>query len=214
MGWPFRKPALRLERDAFIELARTDAARNLMGIFFLQERAKKTKLPGVEAKPAPVKTVAVIGAGLMGAGIAQWSAARGLRVLLKDINAAALAKGMQSIGKIFRDAAKRRVFTQADAQAGFDRVVPVTGDVPMRGVDLVIEAAVEKLDLKKKIFASLEAQVAPETVLATNTSALSIDRIADGLAHRAAWWASISSTPSTGCSSWRSCAARARTPRR
>ncbi len=176
-------PALRLERDAFVELAKTDAARSLMGIFFLQERAKKTKLPGTDAKPTPVKTAAVIGAGLMGAGIAQWSAARGLRVLLKDINAAALAKGIQSIGKLFRDAAKRRVFTQADAQAGFDRVVPVTGDIPLRGVDLVVEAAVEKLDLKKKIFASLEAQVAPETVLATNTSALSIDSIAEGLAH-------------------------------
>ena len=62
-------------------------------------------------------------------------------------------------------------------------MVPVTGDVPLRGIDLVVEAAVEKLDLKKKIFASLEGQVAPETVLATNTSALSIDAIADGLHH-------------------------------
>ena len=176
-------PALRLERDAFVELAKTDVTRNLMGIFFLQERAKKTKIPGVETKPTPVKTAAVVGAGLMGAGIAQWSAARGLRVLLKDISAAALSKGIQSIGKLFNDAAKRRVFTKADAQAGFDRVVPVTGDVPLRGVDLVVEAAVEKLELKKQIFASLEKQVAPETVLATNTSALSIDSIADGMAH-------------------------------
>lgn len=176
---------LQLERNAFVELAKTDAARNLMSIFFLQERAKKTRLPddlaGDVGKPAPVKKVAVVGAGLMGAGIAQWSAGRGLRVLLKDINAAALAKGMQSIGKIFADAAKRRVFTKADAQAGYDRVVPTAADVPMREVDLVIEAAVEKLDLKKKIFAGLEAQTPAGTVLATNTSALSIDRIADGL---------------------------------
>ncbi len=176
----------QLERNAFVELAKTEAARNLMGIFFLQERAKKTKLPddladSASTKPAPVKKVAVIGAGLMGAGIAQWSAGRGLRVLLKDINAAALAKGMQSIGKIFADAAKRRVFTRADAQAGYDRVLPTAADVPMREVDLVIEAAVEKLDLKKKIFAGLEAQTPSGTVLATNTSALSIDRIADGL---------------------------------
>ena len=174
-------PALRMERDAFVELAKTDVTRNLMGIFFLQERAKKTKLPSTDAKPAPVKTAAVVGAGLMGAGIAQWSAARGLRVLLKDISAAALSKGVQTIGKLFNDAAKRRAFTKADAQAGFDRVVPVTGEVPLRGVDLVVEAAVEKLDLKKQIFASLESQVSPETVLATNTSALSIDSIADGL---------------------------------
>ncbi len=175
---------LRMEREAFIALAKTDAARNLMSIFFLQERAKKLRLPaemGEAGKPAPVGRLAVVGAGLMGAGIAQWSAARGMRVLLKDIAPAALAKGMQSIGKIFRDAARRRVFTKADAQAGMDRVVPVAGDVPMRDVNLVIEAAVEKLDLKKKIFAGLEAQVPAGTVLATNTSALSIDRIADGL---------------------------------
>ena len=161
---------LRLERDAFVELARTDAARNLMGIFFLQERAKKTKAELATAKAAPVKKIAVVGAGLMGAGIAQWSAGRGLRVLLKDINPGALSKGMQSIAKIFQDAAKRRVFTQADAQAGYDRVVPTAVDVPMREVDLVIEAAVEKLDLKKKIFAGLEAQTPAGTVLATNTS--------------------------------------------
>ena len=175
---------LRMEREAFIELAKTDAARNLISIFFLQERAKKLRLPADMAevgKPTPVAKVAVVGAGLMGAGIAQWSAARGLRVLLKDISAAALSKGIQSIGKIFADAAKRRVFTKADAQAGFDRITPVTADVPMRDVDLVIEAAVERLDLKKKIFAGLEAQVPAGTVLATNTSALSIDGIADGL---------------------------------
>ena len=172
---------LRLERSAFVELAKTEAARNLMGIFFLQERAKKTKLPGTDSKPAPVKKVAVVGAGLMGAGIAQWSAGRGLRVLLKDISPAALSKGMQSIAKIFRDAAKRRVFTPSDAQAGYDRVVPTATDVPMREVDLVIEAAVERLDLKRKIFAGLEKQTPPGTVLATNTSALSIDTIADDL---------------------------------
>ena len=180
---------LRLERDAFIDLAMTDAARNLMSIFFLQERAKKTKLPsdlpGATniGRPAPVKKAAVIGAGLMGAGIAQWSAARGLRVLLKDINPGALSKGIRSISKIFADATKRRVFTPADAQAAFDRIVPVAADVPLRDVDLVIEAAVEKLDLKKTIFAGLEAQVPENTVLATNTSALSIDGIADGLRH-------------------------------
>lgn len=183
---------LKLERSAFIELAGGDVARNLISIFFLQERAKKLKLPAdltltggdadAAVRPKPVRKSAVVGAGLMGAGIAQWLAGRGHRVLLKDISPDALAKGMQSIGKIFRDAAKRRVFTQADAQAGFDRVLPVvSNDVPMRDVDVVIEAAVERLDLKKKIFAGLEEQVGPETVLATNTSALSIDAIAEGL---------------------------------
>ncbi len=184
LGVPHEE-GLRLEKTAFIELAGTDVARNLISIFFLQERAKKLRLPAdlasSDAKPRPVKRSAVVGAGLMGAGIAQWLAGRGQRVVLKDISPDALSKGMQSIGKIFRDAAKRRVFTQADAQAGYDRVLPVTGDVPMRDVDVVIEAAVEKLDLKRKIFAGLERQVGPQTILATNTSALSIDSIAEGL---------------------------------
>ena len=179
----------RLEREAFVDLAKTEAARNLMSIFFLQERAKKTRLPAdlsdgnssEKFAAKPLKKVAVVGAGLMGAGIAQWSAGRGLKVVLKDITPAALAKGMQSISKIFADAAKRRVFTKADAQAGYDRVVPVASDVPLRDVDLVIEAAVERLDLKKQIFAKLEGQVSAGTVLATNTSALSIDSIAEGL---------------------------------
>ena len=178
--------SLRNERNAFIALARTDASRNLMRVFLLQERAKKLGLPADVSAPAakgrPVKKAAVIGAGLMGAGIAQWLAARGITVLLKDVGPEALAKGMQSIAKVFRDATKRRVFTPAEATAGQDRVVPVyRDDVPLRDVDLVIEAAVEKLELKRKIFADLEQKTGPETVLATNTSALSIDSVADGL---------------------------------
>ncbi len=189
LGQPL-EAGLALERAAFLELVQTPACRNLMSIFFLQERAKKLKAPGADGAAEagalgagrPVKKVAVVGAGVMGAGIAQWSSARGFPVLLKDIAPAALAKGLQSIGKIYQSAAKRRVFTQAEAQAGFDRVVPVHGDVPLEGVDLVIEAAVEKLDLKQKIFSQLEKRSGPSTVLATNTSALSIDAIAGGLA--------------------------------
>jgi len=178
--------SLHNEKTAFIELASTDASRNLMRVFLLQERAKKLKLPadlasGAESKPRPVKNAAVVGAGVMGAGIAQWLAARGVRVLLKDIGSEPLARGMQTVAKIVRDATKRRVFTKTEATAALDRVVPVAADVPLRHVDLVIEAAVEKLDLKKKIFAGLESAGGPDTVLATNTSALSIDEIASDL---------------------------------
>ncbi len=180
MGGPL-EAGLALERTAFLELVRTPECRNLMGIFFLQERAKKMK-PPAEAEARPVRQVAVIGAGVMGAGIAQWASARGHGVLLKDVAPAALAKGLKAAEKIYRDAAKRRVFTEAEATAGFDRIRPVAGDVPLGGVDLVIEAALEKLDVKQKIFQQLERQAGPHTVLATNTSALSIDAIASGLA--------------------------------
>ena len=119
----------------------------------------------------------------MGAGIAQWLSARGIRVLLKDIGPEFLAKGMQSIAKVYRDATKRKVFSEVEAQSGFDRVVPVYEDVPLRYVDLVIEAAIEKLDLKQQIFSQLDPKLSPDVVLATNTSALSIDAIAASVQH-------------------------------
>ena len=180
--------SLSNEKEAVIELARGDVAQNLIRVFFLQERAKKLKLPADLAAtgsvtPRPVKQAMVIGAGTMGAGIAQWLSARGIRVLLKDIGPEFLAKGMQSIAKVYRDATKRKVFSEVEAQSGFDRVVPVYEDVPLRYVDLVIEAAIEKLDLKQQIFSQLDPKLSPDVVLATNTSALSIDAIAASVQH-------------------------------
>jgi 3-hydroxyacyl-CoA dehydrogenase/enoyl-CoA hydratase/3-hydroxybutyryl-CoA epimerase len=170
---------LDLERSAFLELVRTPQCRSLMSVFFLQERAKKLSVR--EATPQPIKRVAVIGAGTMGAGIAQWVSARGLPVKMKDVSPEALARGMNSIHGVYTDAVKRRVFTVAEATAGMDRVTPIHVDVPMQDVDLVIEAALEKLDVKQDVFRRLESQVAPSAVLATNTSAISIDEIAGAL---------------------------------
>ncbi|MBW0000401.1 MAG: enoyl-CoA hydratase/isomerase family protein [Verrucomicrobia bacterium] len=172
---------LENEKKAFVELACGPAAQNLIRVFFLQERAKKVPLPA-GGSPQNVSTVLVLGAGIMGAGIAQWLSARGIRVILKDVGPEPLGKGIQSIAKLYRDGVKRRVFTEAEARQGFDRVLPVVEDVPLGDVDLVIEAAVEKLEPKKQIFATLDQRVQCETV-ATNTSALSIDAIADGLIH-------------------------------
>jgi 3-hydroxyacyl-CoA dehydrogenase/enoyl-CoA hydratase/3-hydroxybutyryl-CoA epimerase len=170
---------LNAERAAFLELVRTPQCRNLMNVFFLQERAKKLAVPDVT--PLPVRRAAVIGAGTMGAGIAQWVSARGLPVRMKDVSPEALARGMNAIQNVYADAVKRKVFTLAEATAGLDRVTPVHVDIPMRDIDLVIEAALEKLDVKQDVFRRLESQVGPSTVLATNTSAISIDTIANAL---------------------------------
>jgi 3-hydroxyacyl-CoA dehydrogenase / enoyl-CoA hydratase / 3-hydroxybutyryl-CoA epimerase len=180
--------SLANEKNYLVELALTETTQNLIGIFFLQERAKKLRLPAdletPGAAPAkPIKKALVIGAGLMGAGIAQWLSSRGIRVLLKDIGPGPLGKGMQSIAKIYREAVKRHLFSEIDAQNAYDRIVPIYEEVPLREVDLVIEAAVEKLDLKQQIFSSLEASVAAGTILASNTSALSIDALAASLEH-------------------------------
>jgi 3-hydroxyacyl-CoA dehydrogenase / enoyl-CoA hydratase / 3-hydroxybutyryl-CoA epimerase len=125
----------------------------------------------------------VVGAGLMGSGIAQWLSARGLNVVLKDIGPEPLGKGLQAIDRVYRDAVKRKILTEIDARAGYDRILPIYGDVPLINVDLAIEAAVEKLDLKKQIFSQLEPKIPNTLLIASNTSGLSIDAISEGLAH-------------------------------
>lgn len=198
--------SLVLERDGIVELVRTSACRNLIRIFFLQERAKKRTLVGTGSTPSlnfpsrgapapsfprfgaavthgvePVPTIkrtAVIGAGVMGTGIAQWLSARQLPVILRDISAEQVAKGMAGIARLYQDGAKRHVFTSGEARAGLDRIYPAATEVPLRQVDLVIEAAVEELDLKKKIFQRLAELAGDDTILATNTSALPISELA------------------------------------
>lgn len=135
-----------------------------------------------DADHCAVKRVAVIGAGVMGAGIAQWIASRGHAVILKDVSEEALAKGLATAKRVFDSAVKREVISAAEAEAGLNRITTACGEMPLTEVDLVIEAAVEKLELKRKIFSQLEESSGPQTILATNTSALSIDAIAEGLA--------------------------------
>ena len=177
--------SLALEREGIIELMQTEVCRNLINVFFLQERARKRTFPAAvsSAEPKPVARTAVIGAGVMGAGIAQWISARKLPVILRDINTEQVAKGMATIAKLYRDGTKRRLFTAHEARAGMDRVQPAPAEVPLRHADIVIEAAVENLELKKKIFQRLDEMVSPDTVLATNTSALPISEMAASTRH-------------------------------
>ncbi|MBX3737629.1 MAG: enoyl-CoA hydratase/isomerase family protein [Candidatus Didemnitutus sp.] len=182
LGQPL-ETGLAIEKAAFLSLVQTSECHSLMSIFHLQERAKKLKAADADGAAIPVKRVAVIGAGVMGAGIAQWTSSRGYPTILKDVAPDALAKGLKSAEKIYQDGVKKKKLTLAEATAALDRITPVAGDVPLASVDLVIEAAVEKLELKQKIFAQLEQRAGPQTVLATNTSALSIDAIAGGLAN-------------------------------
>ncbi len=177
--------SLALEAASVCELAKTQVCRNLVQVFFLQERAKKLSgvtLGKINRSSAnldtPVRRCAVIGAGVMGAGIAQWVSARGLPVILKDIQPDFVRKGMESIGKLYGEGVRRRIFTKIEARAGMDRIYPTATDVPLAGVDLVIEAAVEKMKLKQDIFRKLDQMSGDNTILATNTSALSVSELA------------------------------------
>jgi 3-hydroxyacyl-CoA dehydrogenase/enoyl-CoA hydratase/3-hydroxybutyryl-CoA epimerase len=170
--------SLALERDGILKLMQAPTCHNLIRIFFMQERAKKRVVVASATKPAPIKHAAVIGAGVMGAGIAQWLSAKQVQVILRDINAQQVAKGMGSIAKIYKDGTKRHAFTPVEARKGMDRIYPAPMPVPLKRTELVIEAAVEKLDLKKKVFAELDELAGEGTILATNTSALPVSELA------------------------------------
>jgi 3-hydroxyacyl-CoA dehydrogenase/enoyl-CoA hydratase/3-hydroxybutyryl-CoA epimerase len=178
--------SLANEKNKALELALGSEALNLIRVFFLQERAKKLRIDFEESKLSQIKSIGkvmVIGAGVMGAGIAQWLSTRGIRVLLRDIGPSPLAKGLQSIEKLNRDAVRRHIMSETESRSASDRIVPIFENVPLHDVDLVIEAAVEALELKQKIFAELETGVHPEVVVASNTSAISIDAMSVAMVH-------------------------------
>ncbi|MEQ1840952.1 MAG: 3-hydroxyacyl-CoA dehydrogenase NAD-binding domain-containing protein, partial [Verrucomicrobiales bacterium] len=175
--------SLKAERMAALDLAQSETTRQLLRLFFLTEKSKKSESKTDSAIRAPIRHTAVIGAGVMGAGIAHWIASRKIPVILKDINEAAVARGMQTIRQRFAEAVSSRIFTKGGAAHLYNLVAPAATAVPMMHTDLVIEAAVENMGVKKKIFADLATRTRPDTILATNTSALSITELAEAVPH-------------------------------
>ena len=172
--------SLSAERSAVLRLANDPVAGQLTRLFFLSEKSKKTNA-GSAGQVPEVRRCAVIGAGVMGAGIAHWTASRRLPVLLKDIDEDAVARGMRTIRKRFREGVNRKIFSKGEA-AGLEALIsPAAEAVPMKRCDLVIEAAVENMEIKKKIFEDLVSRTRPDTILSTNTSALSVTELASGI---------------------------------
>ena len=127
---------------------------------------------------AEIRTVGVIGAGQMGNGIAHVSALAGYDVVLTDVSEAALAKGLAAIEANMTRQVARQVITPDDLKAALKRIRP-SADIKAHGVsDLVIEAATEKRELKEQIFRAVSEVVPPHAFLATNTSSISITRLA------------------------------------
>lgn len=165
--------ALDSEREAILRLARGAASHNLLRLYLLREQAKK---PSTDVPV--ISNAAVIGAGVMGSGIAQWVSSRGVRVIMRDVSLDQLVRGVAAIGALYDESVKRGHLTALEARDGKERVFAAATDSPIRDVGIVIEAATEKLALKQDIFRCLAAQVSPNTILATNTSALSVNEIA------------------------------------
>ena len=157
-------------------LAPTEVSKNLISVFYLSEMLKK------EAHPAPVKieTVAVLGAGVMGGGIAQLLAEKGISVRMKDINTRAVASGLREAWDIFNKRREKGVLTAIQARDGFDRITAGTDYTGFANADAAIEAVVERMDVKKAVLRDFENVAKENSLYASNTSSLSITEIAAG----------------------------------
>lgn len=168
--------SLALELNAIVDLGKSESTQNLIRNFFLAEKYKK----GPSKTPAEkVVHAAVIGSGVMGSGIAQWLSSRGVTVILRDIAREQIDRGLANIEKTYADAVKRGLMSEEKAKKGRARIVASTAPMELRDVQFVIEAASEKIEIKKEIFRELAMQAGPKTIIATNTSALPISELAD-----------------------------------
>ena len=170
------------EAAAFGELATGPVARSLIGLFVLglrQRRAAFTDLP----RAAAPSSLAVVGAGLMGSGIAQSASLAGMSVRLRDIDEPAVSRGLGAVRKLTEEAGRKGVVDRRDAKRAIARVTGTTDWSGFARAELVVEAVFEDLPLKRKVLADLESAVREDTVIATNTSALPIAEIARGAKH-------------------------------
>lgn len=130
-----------------------------------------------------IQSIGVIGAGIMGNGITQVAATSGFDVIMIDINQAAIDKGMQSISNSFDRLVKKEKMTEHEKNAALARIKPSTNYADLKGLDLVIEAATENRSVKEKILQQVSAICDAQTIIATNTSSLSVTQLAAQDAH-------------------------------
>ena len=166
------------ERELFAECVTSHESRALVHMFFADREA--AKVPDVP-KDTPVATIAraaVIGAGTMGGGIAMAYANAGIPVLLKDVDDAAVQKGMATIRKNYESTVAKGKMTAEAMAKTLSLITPTTTYDGFENVDIVVEAAFEDMNLKKAIFADLGRITKPSCILASNTSTLDIDEFA------------------------------------
>ncbi len=174
--------ALVIESRYLIELLSGPVAKNMIKAFFfdLQHINSGGSRPdGYEKFTA--RKVGVLGAGMMGAGIAYVCARGGMEVVLKDVTQEAADKGRDYSVKLFDKAVSRGKVTREKADETLARIKPTAVADDLAGCDLVIEAVFESTDLKHKVFAEIEGVVAPDAVLGSNTSTLPITGLAEGV---------------------------------
>lgn len=176
-----RDEALQVEADTFVKLAQTEVARSLVGIF-LNDQVLGKKAKQWESKAdKKISRAAVLGAGIMGGGIAYQSALKGTPVLMKDINQEGLDLGLSEASKLLLRRVDRGRMSPAQMAEVLNHIDPTLDFGGFDKVDMVVEAVVENPKVKQAVLAEVEDKVSADTIIATNTSTISIDLLAEAL---------------------------------
>ncbi|QJQ99660.1 fatty acid oxidation complex subunit alpha FadB [Halomonas sp. PGE1] len=175
-----RARAQAIEAKGFAKLAMTEVAFNLVGLFMSDQVVKK-KGGQFEKQARPVKQAAVLGAGIMGGGIAYQSASKGTPILMKDIKEEAIQLGLKEARKLFTKQVERKKLTPEQMAEKLANIRPTLTYGDFGSVDLVVEAVVENPKVKGAVLTEVEGLVGEETILASNTSTISITRLASSL---------------------------------
>ncbi len=177
-----RSSYLSMEAQAFGELAISAQSKNLRHLFFLMEGAKK--YPGKETgKNIVLERGACLGAGTMGGGIAWLMSNNGMAPIMKDIGKQALELGLKQASQNFAGALQRKKITRDQYEKRMRSISPQLSYDGFKRVDLVIEAVVENMDIKKKVFSQMEKEVRPDTIITSNTSSLSVAEMSTAFEH-------------------------------
>lgn len=176
-----RDAALEREHRAFARIARTQAAASLVQLF-VNEQQVKSKAKSYGQKAARFPRVGVLGAGIMGGGIAYSSALRGFEVVMKDISQKALDQGIAEAGKQLEKQVASGRLTAEQATSVRGAIRPQRDNMGFGQLDLVIEAVVENIDVKRRVLSEVEPLLGQAAVIASNTSSLSIGAMAEELA--------------------------------
>ncbi len=176
---PFDK-ALSVETDMIVALARNDAAKSLIGLF-INDQILKKKAKAWTNQAAPVNQTAVLGAGIMGGGVAYQSASKGIPIIMKDIRDDALQLGLKTASELLDKQIEKNRLIQSDKEQVLQAINTTLEYSGFNKVDLVVEAVVENPKIKKNVLEDVEKVVPESAVLTSNTSTISIDFLAKGL---------------------------------